>query len=77
MYYNYENGETLTKAQHVANIRDLLENFADLPTDALEDQAEKLAAISQFIETIAPYADDDVLSVTYWEYSNTFTTELV
>ena len=77
MYYNYENGETLTKEQHIKNVRDLLENFADLTDDLLEDNAEKLEALSGFISTLSSYANDDVLRAVYHEYQNMFTVELV
>ena len=77
MYYNYEGGETLTKEQHIKNVRDLLENFADLPTDALEEHAEKLDALSGFITSLSSYANDDVLRAVYHEYQNMFTVELV
>lgn len=76
-YYNYENGETLTKDQHLKNVRDLLENFADLTDDLLEDNAEKLEALSGFISTLSSYANDDVLRAVYHEYQNMFTVELV
>lgn len=77
MYYNYENGETLTKEQHINNIRDLLENFAELPTDNLEEHAEKLEALSGFISTLSSYANDDVLRAVYLAFQNNFTVELV
>ena len=77
MYYNYEGGETLTKEQHIKNVRDLLENFADLTDDLLEDNAEKLEALSGFISTLSSYANDDVLRAVYHEYQNMFTVELV
>ena len=77
MYYNYENGETLTKEQHIKNIRDLLENFADLTVDVLEEHAEKLEALSQFITSLSSYNSDDVLKVEYHAYQNNFTVELV
>ena len=77
MYYNYENGETLTKEQHIKNVRDLLENFADLTDDLLEDNAEKLEALSGFITSLSSYANDDVLRAVYHEYQNMFTVELV
>lgn len=77
MYYNYEGGETLTKEQHIKNVRDLLENFADLTTDALEEHAEKLEALSGFITTLSSYASDDVLRAEYHDYQNMFTVELV
>ena len=77
MYYNYENGETLTKEQHIKNVRDLLENFADLPTDNLEEHAEKLEALSGFINTLSSYANDDVIRAEYHAYQNNFTVELV
>ena len=77
MYYNYEGGETLTKEQHIKNVRDLLENFADLTDDLLEDNAEKLEALSGFISTLSTYANDDVLRAVYHEYQNMFTVELV
>ena len=77
MYYNYEGGETLTKEQHIKNVRDLLENFADLTDDLLEDNAEKLEALSGFITSLSSYANDDVLRAVYHEYQNMFTVELV
>ena len=77
MYYNYEGGETLTKEQHIKNVRDLLENFAELTDDSLEYNAEKLEALSGFITTLSSYANDDVLRAVYHEYQNMFTVELV
>ena len=77
MYYNYENGETLTKEQHIKNVRDLLENFADLPYDLLVEYAEKIAALSEFITTLSSYHKDDLLRAEYHEYQNIFTVELV
>ena len=77
MYYNYENGETLTKEQHMKNVRDLLENFADLSTDNLEEHAEKLEALGGFINTLSSYANDDVLRAVYHVYQNNFTVELI
>ena len=77
MYYNYEGGETLTKEQHLKNVRDLLNNFADLPDDYLEEHAEKLEALSGFITTLSSYAKDDVLRATYYAYQNNFVVELV
>lgn len=77
MYYNYEGGETLTKEQHIKNVRDLLENFADLSDDSLEYNAEKLEALSGFITALSSYADDDVLRAEYHDYQNMFTVELV
>lgn len=76
MYYNYEGGETLTKEQHIKNVRDLLENFADLSDDSLEYNAEKLEALSGFITALSSYADD-VLRAEYHDYQNMFTVELV
>ena len=77
MYYNYENGEILTKEQHIKNVRELLENFADLSTDILEEHAEKLQALSGFITSLSSYANDDVLRAVYHAYQNIFTVELV
>ena len=77
MYYNYENGETLTKEQHIKNVRDLLENFADLPYDLLVEYAEKIATLSEFIITLSGYHKDDLLRAEYHEYQNIFTVELV
>ena len=77
MYYNYENGETLTKEQHIKNIRDLLESFVDLPADYLEEHAEKLEALGRFITTLSSYANDDELKVVYHDYQNNFTVELI
>ena len=77
MYYNYEGGETLTKEQHIKNVRDLLENFAELTDDSLEYNAEKLEALSGFISALSSYANDDVLRAEYHKYQNMFTVELV
>ena len=77
MYYDYEGGVTLTKAQHIKNVRDLLEEFADLSDDSLEYNAEKLEALSGFITTLSSYANDDVLRAEYHNYQNMFTVELV
>lgn len=77
MYYNYENGETLTKEQHIKNVRDLLENFADLPYDLLVEYAEKIEALSNFITTLSSYHKDDLLRAEYHNYQNMFTVELV
>lgn len=77
MYYDYEGGITLTKEQHIKNVRDLLEEFADLSDDSLEYNAEKLEALSGFITTLSSYANDDVLSATYYNYQNKFIVELV
>lgn len=77
MYYNYENGATLTKDQHIKNVRDLLENFADLPMDLLEEHAEALHALSNFITTLSSYHKDDILRAVYHNYQNMFTVELV
>lgn len=77
MYYDYEGGETLTKEQHIKNVRDLLENFAELTDDLLEYNAEKLEALSGFISSLSSYAKDDVLCAEYHAYQNMFTVELV
>lgn len=77
MYYNYEGGETLTKEQHIKNVRDLLENYADLPTVILEEHAEKLEALSGFIMSLSSYANDDVIRAEYHNYQNMFTVELI
>lgn len=77
MYYNYEGGETLTKEQHIKNVRDLLENFAELTDDSLEYNAEKLEALSGFISSLSSYSNDDVLRATYYNYQNKFILELV
>lgn len=77
MYYNYENGETLTKEQHIKNVRDLLEGFADLPYDLLVEYAEKIAALGEFITTLSSYHKDDMIRAEYHEYQNMFTVELV
>ena len=77
MYYNYEGGETLTKEQHIKNVRDLLENFAELTDDSLEYNAEKLEALSGFISSLSSYSNDDVLRATYYNYQNMFRVELV
>ena len=77
MYYNYEAGETLTKEQHIKNVRELLENFADLPYDLLVEYSEKIAALSEFITTLSSYHKDDVLRAEYHVYQNMFTVELV
>lgn len=77
MYYNYEGGETLTKEQHIKNVRDLLENFAELTDDSLEYNAEKLEALGSFITTLSSYSNDDVLRATYYNYQNKFIVELV
>lgn len=77
MYYNYEGGETLTKEQHIKNVRDLLENFSELTDDSLEYNAEKLEALSGFISSLSSYSNDDVLRAEYHNYQNMFTVELV
>lgn len=77
MYYNYEGGETLTKEQHIKNVRELLENFADLTDDSLEYNAEKLEALSGFISALSSYANDNILRAEYHAYQNYFTVELV
>ena len=76
MYYDYEGGITLTKEQHIKNIRGLLEDFADLSSDSLEYNAEKLEALSGFISSLSSYSDDDELKVTYYNYQNKFILEL-
>lgn len=76
MYYDYEGGVTLTKAQHIKNVRDLLEEFADLSDDSLEYNAEKLEALGGFISSLSSYADDDELRVTYYNWRNEFILEL-
>ena len=76
-YYDYEGGETLTKAQHIKNMRELIKTVSELPADALSEYVDRLEAISEFIQNIDNFANDDVLSVTYFEYSNKFTYELI
>ena len=77
MYYDYEGGITLTKEQHIKNVRDLLENFAELTDDSLEYNAEKLEALSGFISTLSSYPNDEILRATYYNYQNKFIVELV
>lgn len=77
MYYDYEGGITLTKAQHIKNVRDLLEEFAKLSDDSLEYNAEKLEALSGLITSLSSYSDDDELDVVYYNYQNRFTATLV
>lgn len=76
-YYDYEGGETLTKAEHIKNMRELIKTVSELPEDALNEYVNRLEAISEFIQNIENFADDDVLSATYFEYSNKFTYELI
>ena len=77
MYYNYEDGITLTKEQHIKNVRALLEEFAELTDDSLEYNAEKLEALSALITSLSSYRDDDELDVIYHNYQNRFTATLV
>ncbi len=77
MYYDYEDGVTATKEQHIKNVRQLLEDFADLSDDSLEYNAEKLEALSGLISSLSSYSDDDELNVVYHEYQNMFTATLV
>lgn len=77
MYYDYEGGITLTKAQHIKNVRALLEEFAELSDDSLEYNAEKLEALSRFITALSSYTDDDELEAVYHNYQNRFTATLI
>ena len=76
-YYDYEGGETLTKADHIKNMRELIKTVSELPADALSEYVNRLEAISEFIQNIENFADDDVLSATYFDYSNKFIYELI
>lgn len=76
-YYDYEGGETLTKAEHIQNMRELIKTVSELPADALSEYVNRLEAISEFIQNIENFADDDVLSATYFVYSNKFIYELI
>ena len=77
IYYDYEGGETLTKAQHIKNMRELTKTISELPADALSEYVNRLEAISEFIQNIDIYADDDVISATYFVYRNKFIYELI
>lgn len=54
-----------------------LDNVFVLSQKQALEYLNRLEAIAEFIQNIDNYADDDVISATYFEYSNKFIYELI
>lgn len=70
-------GETLTKAQHITNAKELIKYVLDLPKDQFAKYNNRILALSEFIENLESYANDDELKVYYSIYDNKFKMQLV